>query len=84
VLPPELVVPQPATQQPDPWAIGSLGRHAILTFSGSGATAKGFLEKCFRLEITENVLSELDEAPIRVSKISVGALIPFWMIEHRC
>jgi len=40
VLPPELVVPQPATQQPDPWATGSLGRHAILTFSGSGATAR--------------------------------------------
>ena len=42
LLPPELVLPQPATQQADPWAIGSLGRQATLTFSGSGATAKGF------------------------------------------
>ena len=40
VLPPELVVPHPATQQPLPCSIGSLGRQAILTFSGSGAAAK--------------------------------------------
>ena len=84
MLPPELVVPQPATQQPDPWAIGSLGRQATLTFSGSGATAKGFLELVCEVKITENVLIELDEAPIGVSKISVSALIPFWMIEHCC